>query len=271
MILIGVTQHSPWHLQEVLQTKGLGMSSYVAEVDKPINLDKVNSASVLILPSFPLLVRNLKMLNSSAVMRDKPVLLFASVLRLCEVEGCYALDYEPRDGLRYKFKAFSTLDLKRILRSEPLEVSLTHKKLIPQLVDSVQKGSFLSPLMTLLYQLPASQQTALRTALLTWMISAKPSDDLKKLLTRSRLPDTIKFALYKHMTSPLSLRYRAALAAIRKAPKATGADYAKLAAEHQTIKYELRYILKSLKQDDGYREMDGMRLDALWQKRYGAK
>jgi hypothetical protein len=42
-------------------------------------------------------------------------------------------------------------------------------------VDSVQKGSFLSPLMTLLYQLPASQQTALRTALLTWMISAKPS------------------------------------------------------------------------------------------------
>lgn len=268
MILIGVTQHSPWHLHGMLQR--LDRTVYLAEVGKPLDLNKVKQCDVVMLPSFAMLPPNIKLLNSK-LLRHKPVLLFASVLRLCEVEGCYALDYEPRDGLRYKFHSFGKAQLKALLQSEDVEASLTHKRLIPQLVDSVQHGSFLSPLMTLLYQLPASQQTLLRTSLLQWMVSTDGPDKLRSILSKGRLPDEIRLALYKHLTSKLSTRYRDALVAIRKSPKSTGADYAKLAAEHHTTKYELRYILRSLRQDDMYREMDGVRLDALWQKRYNQK
>jgi len=268
MILIGVTQHSPWRVHELLHS--LNMSDYLAELDKPLDLNKIKQSDVVLIPTYSMLVSNLKFLNSKAL-RNKPVMLFAAVLRLCEVEGCYALDYEPRDGLRYKFHSIDKVTLKRVLKSEDVEVSLTQKKLIPQLVENVQHGSFLSPLMTLLYQLPPAQQTSLRGSILQWMVSGEDTVSLKALLTRSRLPDVIRIALYKHLSSQLTSRYREALTAVRKAPKSSGADYAKLTEQYQTIKYEIRYILRSLKQDDMYREMDGVRLDALWQKRYGTK
>lgn len=268
MILIGVTQHSPWRLHELLHA--IGLKDYLADVGQPLDLQKIKACDVVMLPTFSLLTTNIKMLNSKTL-RGKPVLLFASVLRLCEVEGCYPLDYKPRDGLRYKFHSFDKSTLKRLLKSDDVEAVLTQKKLIPQLVENVQHGSFLSPLMTLLYRLPASQQTSLRTSLLQWMISTDDLAKLREILSRSRIPDEIRLALYNHIKSDLSTRYRAALAAIRKSPKVAGADYTALAAEHSTIKYELRYILKSLKQDDMYREMDGVRLDALWQRRYSPK
>lgn len=266
MKCIGVAQHNPLYVQGCLQK--VGTTPYILPVNSSAKTKKVAGCEALFVLTFKDLLANLDLLNGRKL-EDKPVFVFASVLRLCELDGVHALDYVPERGLRYKLTRLTRDRLRATLRAKPLPVKVDQPDLLPVLIKSVQEGSFLSPLMTAVYQLPLSQQTALKLDVLQWAYSDKPLPTLMaRLRSRTFSPGVID-ALEATLAGKESSAMREALAYVRQAKKEgkKAVNYKKLVQQFGVSRYEVRYILKVLKTDDLYRVNDGKTLEDIYYSR----
>ena len=184
----GIGNSSPAVVYQKLIEKGISDAIIVHQVGDLMRLKAKAPKGDLFFLTFEDLVRNLKVVNLSKY-SDVNVYVFASPIRLNELEGITLLDVETSPGaVGFGFNLRHTPDYKvcRSASRKPggKEVSVVNVNVLETLTNSIKKGSILTPLMTFVYSLPsATLQTPVKLAVAKILVENRPIKSLDKLLS----------------------------------------------------------------------------------------
>lgn len=274
MYCLGVSNQSPDQVLLFLKKKGeIKEFSDVAivPVGTKLKADKKPSRKILFIVSVSDLYRNLEVLNSARY-KGRQVFVFASPLRLVELENTAFLDFERstvNSGLGYILK--NKIDLQRYkvaLKEESGPVSRKDTKYLTSLIDTVKKGSLLTPLMTYIYTLPSStHQTPVKEAVasylykgLSWTKLESTLDSIKGVAVSQRTKDKLKEIL----RTEIGENYRQAFALYRETKEGGKTpSLASICKKFETSDYEMRYIKSIIEDRDEKKPSRGKSLASL--------
>lgn len=257
MFAFGLSNHSPDQAMQSMLSKGiitdpseiaiLPSGSRLKENKKPVR-------SVIFVLSVSDFDRNVTVLNSKKY-EDVRVFIFASPLRIKELNNVVALDFEVNPaGLGLGFvlrKDFNMSAYRKSLKNETENVNKEPAHYLRVLTDNAKLGSLLNPLMTFIYTLPSStHQTPVKEAVaqylyrgLTYKRFEEMLDELRDITITKRVRDRLKEIL----TSEAGENYRAAFKALSQIPRdkihiRDKEALQEICAKHNTSDYEMSYI-----------------------------
>jgi len=183
--------------------------------------------------------RNLTRLSQSSL----SVFVFSNPIDLSSFSGMTYLDFQPKDTFSFEY---GPLDIQAIIKSTPTQIFRTVNTFLPNLIDSVRRGSLLNPFMTFVYSLSAHNQNAVKVAAVKFLYYGhsidKLADDVSIALTERATDKLISI-----LDTSIAKSYVGAFAVIRSMRKAKAIiDIESIANETSTSSYELSYMLSIL-------------------------
>lgn len=252
MFAFGLSNHSPDQAVNMFLSKGIiADESEIAVLPSGTRLreNKKPVREVIFVLSIPDFRRNLEVFNSTKYANAR-VFLFASALRINELNNVVALDFDKnpeRGGLGFNMRKDLNLPLyRRALKCDEGDgVKHAPIKYLNTLTDNVKRGSLLNPLMTFIYTLPSgTHQTRIKEAIAKYIyrgLSYKKLeeffDEMKDITITKRVRDRFKEIL----TSEIGENYKAAFKALHDEPDAAK-GIEKVCKKFQTSDYEMRYL-----------------------------
>jgi hypothetical protein len=235
MYAFGVARHSPdtvisWIAkQEKIETSEIAVFPIGKTLRKRIN------RKVLVMLNVSDAHRNMQTLN--AMYKEKKVVIFGSPIRLVELDGITPLDWFPlknMTGFRY-----TNLMVSKYLSAKDTKLQKS-KEYVIELIDSLKEGSLLTPLMTFIYTLPASQQLQVKQAATAYICKQSES---KNVLSSLNLPKKSKDRLNEILNSDISKKY---ITFFSETPKKM--DLSINPEDYGCAKYEVSYLSSIIKQ-----------------------
>lgn len=251
--VFGISNHSPDKvLTFLLKRDAIAEMSKVAIVPFGTQLkpDAKPVRSILFVISVSDLYRNLTVINSKAY-RNTQIFVFASPLRINELENAIPLDYEDNQANKgvgfvlkkdINFAAYS-----RALKAERGEVKRLDTKYLTLLTDTTKHGSLLNPLMTFIYTLPgASYQTPVKEAIAVYLYKGISFDKLQSIFDGLRdvnISQKHRDRIRDILVSEVGDRYRAAFKEYRAAKAADKTvPLTSICKRNGTSEYEMKYL-----------------------------
>lgn len=170
-------------------------------------------------------------------------IVFANPMKLNELQGIQPLDFESNpeySGFGFILRNLDMSKFKSFKGSQGIQRQNGHY--LSRLVQFVQQGSLLNPLMTLIYTMPSSIQAQVKAAVVKWLYYAKAEpyldkyfDEIEGSLTK-RVRQKFKDILFTEVGKNFQSAF--------KAYRTTKTDnLVKLSKQHSVADYEMRYIL----------------------------
>lgn len=273
MKLFGIASHSPLSVKklviEAYKERGEKCRVYSLPVGSPLNektKKSASKASVLFLRQKEFL-SNIDEFNSKKYY-DKPVFIFSSILRLSEIEGINVLDNDRLLNYSFRFLDLDKNDLSLACfkAKDSGEIKRPNQSFLSKLVEDTMEGSLLSPLMTMIYQLPASMQTSFKSQIFDWLASSGNSQDLRTTLTRSRkLPESYLDSILTLLEKKFVNTYRKAIRfVLDKKKDKKPVSYKQVMTKFAVSRYELTYIIMVLTKNKKYQEICGKTVEEIF-------
>jgi len=251
MFCFGVANSSPEKALAFLEAKGTIKSPSdvtVVPVGRVLSGEKAPKRNVVFIICIADLFRNLKVLNGP-LYRDVQVFVFASPLRINELQNCTHLDLDPdvaNRGIGFRLAhTLSSVKYKAALKRDPaLPVRRDNGQYLTVLTDNVKHGSLLTPLMTFIYTLPrATHQTPVKEALAKFFfgtsVQSALEDELAKFLSEKNL-----IKVRDLVTSEVARTYRDAFRDYREKIKGGEKINLKSLCNRWNVNdYEMKYVL----------------------------
>lgn len=265
MICFGIANSSPERVLDLLVERGLVSSpSKVAIVSagSTIKPDLPPKRSVMFILSIADLFHNLSVLNSPTY-EGVRVFLFASPLRLKELEGCIALDMKEdvsnRD-ITFKLAPTPNFSLVRSTKISDAPVKRLRTQYLTVLVDNVKRGSLMTPLMTFIYTLPrATQQTPAKEAAAQYLCGTLNEkslvDRLSGLLSAKNLQKLLDI-----LESDVALKYKQAFRALRT--REIG-SLKSACTKYDVTDYEMKYLMSVVETAKAHRGLRNKSLNTI--------
>lgn len=253
MYCLGVSNHSPLvAIDFLLKTKTVDSRKDIQIVEVGTVLPAKPKRKVLALVSIQDFLKNAKTLNSDAY-KENIVVVFASALRIRELNNCFALDSEPTKesgGVVTRMTKLSRVRLRQALKAPFNDVFRQDRKFLITLTNSVKSGSLLNPLMTFIYTLSSStHQTPVKESCAAFFYKGMSFDDMLKTMKKKygvSLSDKQKSRLSEILEGDTGKAFTALFKEYRKAKKTAGdktVNLESLCKKAGTAVYEVRYIL----------------------------
>lgn len=253
MYCLGVSNHSPLTaIDFLLKTKTIDSRKDIQIVEVGTVLPAKPKRKALALVNIQDFLKNAKTLNSAAY-NDTIVVVFASALRIRELQNCFALDSEPTKesgGVVVRTTKMSRVRLRQCLKTSHNDVFRQDRKFLITLIDSVKSGSLLNPLMTFIYTLSSStHQTPVKEACAAFFHNGLSFDAMIRMLKKKygvTLTERQSNTLSGILEGETGKSFRNLFKDYR-ASKSTAGDKAvnldSLCKKHGTAIYEVRYLL----------------------------
>jgi len=245
MLCFGISNSAPEVILDLLVQKGIARSrSSVAVVASGSTLDpelKPKRPIVFVLNTSDLM-HNLRVLNSDLYLGTR-VFIFASPLRLRELQGCTVLDMVEdvaNRGLAFKLLNTPNMTPVKSPRAQDAEVKRQKTQYLTALVDNVRRGSLMTPLMTFIYTLPrATQQTPVKEAVAKHLYNGTRVELVVKNLS-ALLSEKNCEKLVEILESEAAAKYRTAFQALRDK---TVASLKTACTRYDVTDYEMQYLM----------------------------
>lgn len=250
MYAFGLSNHSPGQAVTTLMSKGIiEDESEIAILPAGMRLreNKKPIRDVIFVMSIPDFRRNLEIFNSRKYESTR-VFLFASALRINELQNVTALDFDTdpaQAGLGFTPRKDLNMPLyRRTLKSSADTVKHSVVNYLNTLTDNVKRGSLLNTLMTFIYTLPsATHQTPIKEAVAVNLYRAQSFKKLEEAFDALDLNITkrVRDRFKEILTSEIGENYKQAFKAMAADPdKANALENA--CKQFQTSDYEMRYL-----------------------------
>lgn len=246
--VFGVANHSPEAVIRALSKSKVEPSDIgILPVNYHLSERKPVKHKVLMFLTVPDFMHNLPILSGPKYSEAVSV-VFANPMKLNELVGIQALDFEPNPeyaGFGFTLKSLDLSKFRSFKGSAVIE--RRHGKYLEKLVNHVQQGSLLNPLMTFIYTLPSVMQGPVKTAILKWLYLGRPDRDLDKVLDdieQGTVTVRVRQRLKDILISEVGKSFQNAFKTYREAKKnSSPINLVKVAKTHSVSDYELRYIL----------------------------
>jgi len=251
----GVSNHSPDQVISFLKKRNAvksGSDVAIITHGTVFKADRSFKRKIIFIISVIDFFKNIEVLKAKG--DDYQVFLFASPLRISEVLGMSALDFEPDNeykGMSYRLTVLNEdLYRKDLKLPGSTEVKRDTRKYLATLINSAKQGSFLNPLMTFIYTLPrASHQTPVKEVVATGIYRGWTSDKVfeaigaKGLVLTRRAADLLENIIQSEMAHAYVEAFK-----MYKAEKKKGAtvNIKSICKQTSTSDYEMRYLLSVL-------------------------
>ena len=246
MYCFGVSNHNPMQVIDFLiQAKRIDNREDVMILEAGSKAQAfIKESAVLVLEARDF-HRNLKTFNSEAY-KNTAVVVFASCLRIRELEGCTPLDTESESaGVVMPALALSRPSLRAGFKTPRQDIRRRDLAYLDSMVDSVKRGSLLNPLMSLIYSLPSStHQTPVKEACVRMLYNGLSFEDTIQTLSKAHYVDLsprVTERLRVLLTGDIGKAYVAFFKEYRSRDAAITLE--SLCDKHSTAPYEVRYIL----------------------------
>lgn len=246
MHCFGVSHHNPEQVLEFLtKKKVIEARADVLVVASSGDVPATTKRKAVFLLDAQTLTRNLRVLNSPHY-DNVMVFVFASPLRIGEIHGCIPLDFEKSQefgGLATEVIKLSSARLKKGCTRTQL-VRKVNEDYLKTMVETVKRGSLLTPLMTFIYTLSSStHQTPVKEACAKYFRHGSTFEALMRDLHKvgATLTPAAQAKLKAILTTDAAIRYRAFFTKYR--PGMDDATLEALCASQYVSAYEVRYIL----------------------------
>lgn len=270
MRLIGIAQHAPLHVRQMIEAvyeaKSKPCKVFVLPLNGSVRMKAATSCDVLFITRYADFIRNLDDLNHK-VYADKPVFLFTSVLRLSEIKPITVLDSSRLTDFSFRLTTLSKADIAyACFRSVPQKkVRIADKDFLASLIADNMQGSLLTPLMTLIYQVAAPQQSLLKNKIFEWLLSDDSVNQLQQRFKAGTLEPKFAKQLFDFLSSDVVTPYRDALRFVQQRTAAKKPiSYKQVMRKFPVTSYEIRYILSVLVRDKKNTELYGKTLEEIF-------
>ncbi len=261
MYCFGVSNHSPEKVLDILITKGVipnASAVSIVPVGKVL-ADKSPKRKIIFVVSISDLFRNLAVLNGDSY-SNVQVFVFASPLRINELEGCTALDITPSVASKgVGFNLLPTLAIAKYrsaLKGQPVVTKRAVAQYLTILTDNVKHGSLLTPLMTLIYTLPKStHQTPVKEAVAKYFHGSSLATTYKVLTDLLSEKSFVK--LTDLLESSIAESYRNAMKDLKAKDNAS---LSSICTKWGTSDYEIRYLQSVITSMTGRKHLRGKSL-----------
>jgi len=199
---------------------------------------------------------NLKLINSEQHV-NSTVFLFCPVIKVKSFKNIIFLDVVKNSAtsclIRSLYKDPSKAKLKGILDAEHTtkKVKEIDKEFKYHLVESMQTGSLLNPMMTLLYSVKAEAHIRIKEMIFNYFLSKKTIAELEKDLIKSyewgSVSKNCRIGLINLLQSDIGKTYKDVFTLVSTKKKADEKfNLASIAKKRGIDDYEIKYIMSTL-------------------------
>lgn len=246
---IGVASVSPDRMVTFLEKRGtIASCAEIAVIPDGVILspEKKPMRNVFFILSISVFYRNIDTFNQ-AKYDNCQIFIFSSPLKLHELDGVVGIDFVPSlVSTGFGFSVLDHIDTKQYRIACKSSRQCVRRKIpyIQNLVASTKDGSLLTPLMTLIYSMPASNQSIVKKAAIEYLINGNGSTLEATILGMSPQPSA-KFlsALQTLLKSEIAKQYSIALKSVRKHKPRDVKEFCK---EFKVSEYEINYLTSIL-------------------------
>ncbi len=196
-------------------------------------------------------LRNIKIINSEQY-KCATIFIFCTIVNANSISNVILLDVKSKsDILQFSYKNITPDTLNKILTKsfKSYQVEIGDKEYKHQLIEQLRIGSFLNPLMTLLYSVKAEGHAYVKNLIFEFMSTDVPISVLESLLKDSYEWGTIskqcRSKLIELLSSDIGQKYKMAVNEVCSSGLTSSKDIAIISRRYEIDAYEVKYMLKS--------------------------